>query len=150
MERVDLSFLGGGPAVAPCGEVVLFGEAYELRGVAVVEDFLVVLATVDELLDRAKDLEDLGPAGFLAARDRLLANLHGMIGRLLPGIPSEVLSRHFGTLEASQRLVLHLVALVRERAPAALKKNSAGTVTDPAGTMSAAEAGAGNAAGRTG
>lgn len=146
MERVDLSFLGGGAAVAPCGEVVLFGTAYELRGVSVVEDFLVVLATVDELLERAKDLEDLGPAEFLAARDRLLANLHGMIGRLLPGIPAEVLSRHFGTLEAARRLVMHLVTLVRERAPEALKKNSAGTVTDPAGTA----AGAGSAAGRTG
>lgn len=144
-EVVDLSYLGVGGVAESCGEVAICGGVYELRGVSVVEDFLVVLATVEEVLAAGELAAGVGPAEFLAKRGEVVERLHSMIRRLVPGIAVGVLVAEFGTLASAQGLVLALLELVRERAPAGVKKNLGGVSGEKprtAGTAGTAGTGA--------
>lgn len=131
--RFELDFLLRRNEVPTVATVTLLGNSYELRNVNVVEDFLIVLGTVDrfvefheteigaELATRARE----AAAQLLKVRDEA----HRCIRLLVPAMPLELLLEHFPTAGEAQKVFWHLVSLANKHASDPLKKNCDGANT---------------------
>jgi ABC-type phosphate transport system auxiliary subunit len=119
---IDLDFLMPENRDPVVGRVKIGDAEYDLRKVDLVEDWLILLGSIDEFIRLAEGGETT-PESASGALVLLKSRLRVLIRRLVPDVADDELERRFPRVDDLRRVFALLVQEMRGLAPEALKKD---------------------------